>query len=1068
MANIVGLALRVTGDATGLAKSLTPVDRALEKLAAQAEKATNVFTPFAENTAAAGRAQEEFAAKFSALADQLRNNVIGPQEYAAAFGRLTEEARASAAAFEEGLRVTEQVRTAEERRVTELAKLEGLLSQGAISQETFVRASEKATGVEKERADAAASAARIIAANLTPQERYSQQMQELSGHLEAGRLTQDQFNRAAQKAKGDLNGIGSEAGKADKNIEQLNKNVSFLSKVEIGRLVFDGVRALGNAFASAQNQITGLVTSANSSIDQLNDFSQRTGIGVEALQGYSLAAKLAGVDTEQFGTAVQRLAVSIGKAAPSDALDKSLRQINLSVVQLRTLAPEQQFAAIGNAISTLPTVADRAAASVEIFGKQGAALAPLFREGAASIEELQARAQRLGLIVDETQVNNVADMNDAFDLVAATVQGIIGQVIGNLAPAVTDVTNQFLRFVEEFAGVDGQGGTGIANAITDTLLRGAEYFAGVFDEYVNYFGGFTGALTTAGETFNRIAGVLDVLSGVFKSIFNTFEIIGNGIAVTLGKALEAIGSYVSTDLEAFGRDLQLNANSQLQQNLAELESAGQQIIDGTTQAVFGNAAEQQAAAAGAAKTYLEGLRAQIERERSPQFKIETDIEKTRERFDSFFNGIVDQSSAVTQAMRGFEAAAADVVDPLNITVDEIDRIRTEQDKVNRAVDQELQLRQEIKDAAIAQAEADTKRIDALIKASDAQTKLAEDIAAVEREQGRVQDQLRAARDAGDSRTASSAAAALGQLDQLQAKLTDLQQAQEQGFADGFQKTFEATAKSINDLTLKAEQFGNAGALAAEALRMGVERAQTQARDGILTQATYDKEVARQQELFDQRLAAAKRVEDFLSNAFGQRNKAELDAVAQLEQRKKQAELNVQAIQAKIAEEEQKRDNTTNLGQRRAATQRIAALRQAERIESRIAEGRNQAGRNQASGTAGGLQQAQQFQSRIAQTNDNFLKAFTGTYATANASLNQANAVAAELARQQEMQRPVAGAVTTADIRTAEGAALVLGLGAAAQDPNLIEARLQTKQLVGIRNAITNAVTGYAGTVAEIF
>jgi hypothetical protein len=63
---------------------------------------------------------------------------------------------------------------------------------------------------------------------------------------------------------------------------------------------------------------------------------------------------------------------------------------------------------------------------------------------------------------------------------------------------------------------------------------------------------------------------------------------------------------------------------------------------------------------------------------------------------------------------------------------------------------------------------------------------------------------------------------------------------------------------------------------------------------------------------------------------------------------------------------------------------------------------------------------------------------------------------------------VQGPVATADIRTAEGAALVLGLGAQAQDPQLIEARLQTKQLAGIRTAITNAVAGYLNTPAEIF
>ncbi|NBW15917.1 MAG: hypothetical protein EBR82_48830 [Caulobacteraceae bacterium] len=579
----------------------------------------------------------------------------------AAAAKAEQERAAQIAA---GARITEQFATEEEKRARELESIDALLRAGAITEDIAARAKAEASGVnaaaaraERQRADAVADAARIIRANLTPQERYDQQIQELSDHLREGRLSQEQFNRAAAKASQDLDRASKSAGDADKSIERLNRNVSLLTKLEIGRAIVDGLQILSRTFTSAASQITSLVTSVNSSLDTLNDFSARTGIGVEALQSYSLAAKLAGVDTEAFGTAVQRLSVNIGKANPGGELDKSLREINLSVAELSALSPEQQFSAIGNAISQLPTAADRAAAAVALFGKQGAALAPLFREGAASIEELQARAERLGAIVDQTQINNVADMNDAFDLVSATVQGIIGQVIGNLAPAVTDITNQFLTFVEEFAGTQGQGGTGIANAITDVLLQGAEYFAGIFDNFVGSFTGFSGQLEAAGRAFSAVAGVLEALSGTFKAIFNTFEIIGNGIAVALGKVLEAIGSYVSSDLETFGQELQVNASQQLQKNLTELEQAG---LNGVTDAVFGNEQEQQAAATGAAQTYVQGLREQIERERSPQFRIETNIEETRERFDTFFGGIVDQSSVVTDAMRQFEAVVASV------------------------------------------------------------------------------------------------------------------------------------------------------------------------------------------------------------------------------------------------------------------------------------------------------------------------------------------------------------------------------------------------------------------------
>ena len=1064
MANILGLALKVTGDASGLAKSLTPVERALDNLGKQAEKATAVFQPFADKTAAAGKAQEEFAAKFESLAQQLRDGVVAPEQYAAAFGKLSEEAKASAAAFEEGLRITREVRSEEERRAEELGRLQDLLERGAISQETFVRASERATGVERERADAAAAAARIIAANLTPQERYDQQITQLTQHLDAGRLTQEQFNRAAQKAKSDLSGVGTEAAKTDKNIERLNNNVSILAKIEIGRLVFDGVRALGNAFTSVTSQITSLVGSVNSSLDTLNDFSARTGIGVEALQGYAVAAKLAGVDTQAFGKSIQLLAVNIGKATPGDALDKSLRNINLSVQELRALSPEQQFSAIGQAISQLPTAADRAAAAVEVFGKQGAALAPLFREGADSIEELRARAERLGIIVNETQIANVAAMNDGFDLVSKTVEGIIGQVIGNLAPAVTTVTDEFLKFVEGFAGAEGTGGTGIANAITDVLLNGARVLAGVFDLFVANFDGFVVGLKSSAELFATVGNTFTAAGESLRVIFNAFEIFVNGSLGLTGRLLEQFGKLFSTDVQEFGKGLAIQSEAAIQQNVAELQDAASKAAKAATNVVFGGQEEASAAGARAGVQFVESLAAKVERERSPQFQIETNIEKTRERFDLFFGGIVDQSSAVTDAMRGFEAAVADVQDPLKLNEEEIARIKVAQDKVNEAINKEQAKRKEVADAAAKQADADAKRIEGLTKANDAQSKLAEDIAAVEREQARVQEQQAAARAAQDTASADAATARLAQLDQLGAKLDEQQQASEQGFADGFTKAFDATNASIGNIINKAAEFGNVGARAAQQLQEGIAAAQQRARDGILTQETYDREVARQREIFDQRIAGAQRVEEFLRGQLDERQRAELDFAAQVEERKRQAALNIQALQDRIAAEQQAVQEARDAGDLKAAKDgvaRIKQLRQAEKIEKNIADGRVNFQQQQA---AGGNQQfgaAIAQQQRAAQSQQRML-------ASANDAIAATARASAELARRAELARPVQGPVATADIRTAEGAKLVLGLGAQAQDPQLIEARLQTKQLAGIRTAITNAVAGYLNTPAEIF
>jgi hypothetical protein len=288
-------------------------------------------------------------------------------------------------------------------------------------------------------------------------------------------------------------------------------------------------------------------------------------------------------------------------------------------------------------------------------------------------------------------------------------------------------------------------------------------------------------------------------------------------------------------------------------------------------------------------------------------------------------------------------------------------------------------------------------------------------------------------------------------------------AEKLGFTEGFARAFEGTDKSIQGLIEKAQQFGNTGALAFEALRAGVERAQQQAQGGILTAETYQQEVARQQELFNQRLAAAQRVEDFLAARLNERQRAELEAVKQLEERKKQAAVNVQAIEAKLLTERQALEKARDDGRlkdARAGVVRLKQLEQAKKAENAIAQGRNAANERQLQQFARGDSAAQQFQSLIGRQNDAFLKGFQDAYAGANNALAQGARVAEEQARRLEMLRPTNATVNVADVRTAEGQALVQDVAAQAQDPALIEARLQTRLLNAIASGITGASANY--------
>jgi hypothetical protein len=823
------IAARKAGTISGdeFVESFRAVQEAATQQAAAFQRGIDITQKYVteEERRAASIAELDALLKAGAISEETYSRAVADASGANAAAAQAEKQRVQAlaeaetqrkAVLSEGVQLAQRFATEEEKRSASLQRIQELLDQGAISEEIASRARAEASGTnaaaakaEKERADALAAASRIIEANLTPQERYDAQIQELQGHLNAGRLSQEQFNRAAARAQQDLDKVGQAAGKTDKNIESLTKNVRLLSLIEVGRLIVDGIQAISKVITNVIGNISSFVSRVANSFDQFNDLSARTGIGVEALQGYSLAAKLAGIDTAEFGSAVQKLAVSIGKATPGDNLDKSLKAINLSVTQLRGLAPEQQFSAIGEAISGLPTAADRAAAAVEIFGKQGAALAPLFREGAASIEELRDRAERLGIIVDETQLNNIGAMNDAFDLARATVEGIAGQVIGNLAPAVTAVVDQFLLFIEEFAGAEGSGGTGIANAISKVLFDGAEFLAGVFDSFVANFSGFSGSLQSAADVFAFVGNVLVGISEGLRTIFNVFEIGGNALVIGLGKVLEGLGAWVSSDLEQFGRDLQASGQAQAERNRRELEAAASNAANAFTGALTGGAGSAVAAGEGTASQFLQGARQRFEQAQAPEFKVTTNLETTGERLTAFIENVGEGAdkfyldSVKTLEVFKQQAAAG------QLTAAQIEVMNGFAERLNGQLDAEIAKRQEAAEAAAKQAEEVDKivassleqlRVDQQFKGDSQRAKAADNLLKIQEEQARVEEQIRLAREAGDQASVDALTRRLANLDQVAQREGDI--------ASGKAKDADRIKKLNDDIASRQEQLLN--------------------------------------------------------------------------------------------------------------------------------------------------------------------------------------------------------------------------------------------------------------------
>ena len=116
--------------------------------------------------------------------------------------------------------------------------------------------------------------------------------------------------------------------------------------------------------------------------DELQKSAIKTGLGANAISELAFAAKQANVDLPELTSTFDKMEKSISTATTGTGTSaEAFDALGISLSQIKTLSPDQQFEEIANQISKLKDPTDKARAALEIFGRAGADLLPLFRAG---------------------------------------------------------------------------------------------------------------------------------------------------------------------------------------------------------------------------------------------------------------------------------------------------------------------------------------------------------------------------------------------------------------------------------------------------------------------------------------------------------------------------------------------------------------------------------------------------------------------------------------------------------------------------------------------------------------
>jgi len=411
-------------------------------------------------------------------------------------------------------------------------------------------------------------------------------------------------------------GLVTGVNQAAASMRRMESNVSSLAGGMRTLVAIQGAQFFGGIVSAAGGYVRSLVSMGQAQaevIDSQSKLAARLGMTYGEFAGLALAGDLAGVGMDKIASAATKADVAFVKAQRgSKTAQAGFANLGLSLADLSGMSAAERFKAISSAIAELPTEAQRSAAAVQMFGRAGAELLPLFAGGAEGIQQAAEQAERLGLALTTAQGQDVEAMNDAFTMAGHAINGVVQQIVAYLAPAVKAVSDQFTNLVGSI------GGANIGQAIGDGILQGARFLAGIGDYIITNFGSVFEYFSAVGEQWGAVADFMNRAANFMSGVFNAAQ-AGLGMIVlgftgsfeVLARIAQNIGKYLGFDTSSIDAVVAGAAafNQSVSDGISENLSQAQA---GFSAAFAENATPVGAAVAGPLTTALDGAIAQAQ------------------------------------------------------------------------------------------------------------------------------------------------------------------------------------------------------------------------------------------------------------------------------------------------------------------------------------------------------------------------------------------------------------------------------------------------------------------------
>ncbi|MDX1967001.1 MAG: hypothetical protein SFV23_07515, partial [Planctomycetaceae bacterium] len=294
--------------------------------------------------------------------------------------------------------------------------------------------------------------------------------------------------------------------------------------------------AVVGAVGAAIDAVSNLVNSYGELGGRLTDMSDRTGLSTETLGELDYAATKSGTSLDTLEGSLAKMGNKlVDAAAGSKTARAAFTTLGLSVEELSQLSPDQQFERIAQAISEIDDPAARTAAAMDVFGKSGADLLPLMKDGAEGIQAFRKEAVGLGRLSGR-DVDALDQLGDTFETLGIGAYNAGATVAAAFAPVLTDLATVALPVVQTLAGVASSIGDAVSGVLRayppiETLTGGLAALGDMLDSGLQSLGPWGQAISESlGQAGSAMGVLLDNGLKTWQGLFDAFSSGDIGLA----------------------------------------------------------------------------------------------------------------------------------------------------------------------------------------------------------------------------------------------------------------------------------------------------------------------------------------------------------------------------------------------------------------------------------------------------------------------------------------------------------------------------------------------------------